>query len=129
MTIPNQTRVARSVGSDEAELIGRALMLDVLDQMREQPDHWVLVASVQRRTGLTQLPAAIAAVIARGWLEADTTFHRVQRVRLTAEGRALFGNHARMRVIERPRVGRWRGVRRPLRSRWAQAFGVRPIED
>jgi DNA-binding MarR family transcriptional regulator len=118
MTTPNQQRVVRSVGSDEAELIGRQLMLDVLDEMNGQADHWVLVASAQRRIRIPggQITPAIAAVMARGWLETDTTFHGVRRVRLTAEGRALFGNYARMHVVERSRIGP-RGVRRRLPSR------------
>jgi DNA-binding MarR family transcriptional regulator len=131
MAIPNEPRVSRSVGSDLAELIGRQLMLDVLDQMRDQPDHWVLVATTTRRTKIApaQVAAAIAAVVARGWLETDTTFHHVRRVRLTPEGRALFGQHDRTHVIERPRVGRGRGVRRALRSRPMRAFGVLAVKD
>jgi DNA-binding PadR family transcriptional regulator len=117
MTVLNQQRVARSVGSDMAELVGRQLMLDVLDEMSGQPDHWVLVASAQRRTGIgSQITPAIAAVVAAGWLETDTTFHGVRRARLTAEGRALLAGWGRSHVVERPRIAR-RGVRRRLGSR------------
>jgi DNA-binding MarR family transcriptional regulator len=118
MTTPNQQRVARSVGSDMAELVGRQLMLDVFDQMNGQADHWVLVPTLARRTRVPggQITPAIAAVVAAGWLETDTTFHGVRRARLTAEGRALLAGWGRSHVIERPRVAA-RGARRRLGSR------------
>jgi DNA-binding MarR family transcriptional regulator len=104
------------VGSSPADLVGHRLMLDVLSQMQEQPDHWVLVSSIARRTRLdtAQLEAGIVVVAMRGWLEVDCTFRDQRRVRLTAEGRALFASsERRMRPVER-RAPRW--IRRRLPS-------------
>jgi hypothetical protein len=111
-----------------AEFVGRRLMLDVLDQMNGQPDHWVLVRVALRRIRIAHslVADAIGRAVARGWLETDTTFARQQRVRLTAEGRALLGDAIlpRMRLPERPRVARPRVLRQALRSRSARAFAV-----
>jgi hypothetical protein len=112
---------ARSVGSSLAEMVGRGLMLDVLTQQADQPDHWVLVPVLMRRLQLVDAAAvahALDAVVVKGWLELDTTFHGVRRVRLTADGRALLGPaRGRMHPQEQPRGKGRRVTRRRLPTR------------
>jgi hypothetical protein len=112
--------ITRAVGSSPAELLGRKLMLDVLDQQHGQRDRWVLLAVILRRLHMvnsTAIKDAIAAVQGKGWIETDIAFGIAQRLRLTDTGWALLSRGRRMHHIERPhRAGR-RFTRRALPSR------------
>ena len=52
------------------------------------------------------LRLGVAAAVADGLVEADTTFAGHRRLRLTALGRAMVGERSQSQLIERP----WRGV-------------------
>jgi len=128
--VPDQPRIARAVGSDDmAELVGRSLMLDILDQMHGQPDRWVLISGLPLEripVTMTDAIAALDAVAALGWVEGDMTFiTKSHRVRLTDQGRALLTmpSAPRMRVHGRRKPG-LRRKSKELPTRELRAFAV-----
>ena len=93
----------------------RRLVLEVDHASNGQPDRWVLVHVLQRRSPLDAMSirAALAHAQSKGWLELDA-----KRVRLLDLGRALIGGHQRHKrtsLPERPRHPR-RLLRRRRRS-------------
>src|SRR5688572_10249837 len=86
----------------EAETEGRArrLVLDLFELTMRQPTAWVLIATVTRRLGpLVTAQPVLARTEASRWVEFDGP-PRMRRVRLSAEGRAMF---ERPRLQGRPR--------------------------